>query len=104
MIIAEFIERGAWTARCLNWVVGLQQRHDGWEVTLWYWPLGKERSERNTKSGFTGAKKAAKWAADRLADEGVSVLLNDGDRVWTLVDTLMFTPAPQLAPVVEACV
>lgn len=102
MIVAEFIEHGAWTARCLSWVVGLQQSGTGWEVTLWHWPLGKERTEVATKAGFDDAKKAVKWAADLLSNEGISVLLNDGHRVLTLVDTLTFTPAPQLAPV-EAC-
>lgn len=101
MTLAEHIDAGAWTARCLSWVIGLQQRHDGWEITLWHWPHAKERTEVGTKSGFDCAKKAVKWAAEILSREGVSMLLNDGTRVRTLVDTLQFTPAPQLA--VDAC-
>lgn len=102
MIVAEFIEHGAWTARCLSWVVGLQQQGDHWQVTLWHWPLNKTRTEVAARAGFDDAKNAVKWAADLLAEEGISVLLNDGHRVLTLVDMLTFTPAPQLASV-EAC-
>jgi hypothetical protein len=96
MTIAEHIQHGAWTARCLSWVVRLQQRHDGWEATLWHWPLNKARTKVATKDGFDCAKEAVKWVAELLSNEGISVLLNDGKRTRTLVDTLAFTPAPQL--------
>lgn len=94
MTIAEQIEHGAWTARALSWVVGLQLLSNGWEVKVWHWPLNGTREQIGTKSGFDDAKKAVQWAADILSDEGVSVFLNDGVRVLRLVDTLRFTPAP----------
>lgn len=97
MTIAEHILQGAWTARCLSWVVSLQRTGDTWAAKLWHWPLDKERTEVGTQDGFDSAKKAVKWAADLLSDEGVSVLLNDGTKVITLIDTLQFTPAPQAA-------
>jgi hypothetical protein len=92
--VAEHIQHGAWTARCKDWVIGLQQRGDGWQVTLWHWPLGADRTEVGKQLGFDTAKNAVKWAADLLAVEGITVFLNDGVRIRTLIDVLKFSPAP----------
>jgi hypothetical protein len=98
MSSASALREGAYSARWGKWVVLLNGQDGAWRTKVWRWTPGKSvasRVEIGSAEGFTSPRDAARWAADRMRDDGAIVLVLDAPQ-FKLEDALDFTPAPTL--------
>lgn len=97
MRASELVD-GMWSTRCSGWAVILEARNGRWAATVasLSTDVPTERVAAHVgQIGFTSPQDAAKWAADKLKDRGISVFLlsSDGGPPKTLVDYMDFVPA-----------